>query len=309
MMDEAATLLARQRDEATPPHKSPFEDQDDIPTRAEESSPARPLSYEAPTALPGPVGPEISRLDVTRPAQPAPSKRRWPLAVGAVGLLLAGTAAGAILFSRRPSSEIASRTEAAKVETPTPTMAPASPQPAPAAIKPKPAPTTAKPTPRPVEKMNYKLAQSLEQQERYDDAANVYEDYLSRNPNAPDSGVVSSYLEGLRKMQGALNAAESAMNARMYPLARKHYQRALTLRPDSQRAKAGLDDAEAKIKGSLPSRIKRGPPFDQNEFPRGGARQRQPGQEERQEPSDQAPPTRIFRRGARPTPTPRERYP
>jgi tetratricopeptide (TPR) repeat protein len=157
--------------------------------------------------------------------------------------------------------------------------------------------------------MNYKLAQSLEQQERYDDAAKVYEDYLARNPNAPDANVVALYRDGLRKMQDALTAAESAMNARMYPLARKHYQRALTLRPESQRAKAGLDDAEAKIKSSLPSRIKRGPPFDQNEFPRGGARQKQPGQEERQEPSDQAPPTRIFRRGARPTPTPRERYP
>jgi serine/threonine-protein kinase len=309
MMDEAATLLARRRDEATPPHKSPFEDQDDIPTRAEASSPARPLSYEAPTALPDPGGPEISRLDVTRLAQPAQSKRRWPLAVGAVGLLLAGTAAGAILFSRRSSSEGAPRPEAAKVDTPTPTMAPASPQPSPAALKPKPSPAPAKPTPRPVEKMNYKLAQSMEQQERYDDAANVYEDYLSRNPNAPDAGVVSSYLDGLRKMQGALNAAESAMNARMYPLARKHYQRALTLRPDSQRAKAGLDDAEAKIKSSLPQRIKRGFPYDQNESPRGGSRQRRPGQEERQEPPDQPSPPTIFRRGARPTPTPRERYP
>jgi tetratricopeptide (TPR) repeat protein len=333
MMDEAATLLARPRDEATPSHKSPLEDQDDIPTKPEGSSPVPPLSYGAATASPGPVGTEISRLDVarpaqpqrgrrghrvrreisrldvTRPAQPAQSKRKWPLAVGAVGLLLAGTAAGAILFSRRSSSESAPRTEAAKVETPTPTMAPASPPPAPAALKPKPAATTAKPTPKPVEKMNYKLAQSLEQEERYDDAANVYEDYLARNPNAPDAGVVGSYLDGLRRMQGALNAAQSAMNARMYPLARKHYQRALTLRPDSQRAKAGLDEAEAKIKNSLPQRIKRGFPFDQNESPRGGSRQRRPGQQERQEPPDQPPPAMIFRRGARPTPTPRERYP
>jgi tetratricopeptide (TPR) repeat protein len=309
MMDEAATLLARQRDEATPPHKSPLEDQDDIPTRAEEPSPARTLSYQAPAALPGPVGPEISRLDVTRLARPAQSKRRWPLAVGAVGLLLAGTAAGAILFSRRPSSESAPRTEAAKAETPEPTMAPASPTPARAALKPKPAPTTAKPTPAPVEKMNYKLAQSLEQQERYDEAAKVYEDYLARNPTAPDANIVASYRDGLGKMQDALTAADAAMKARMYPLARKHYNRALALRPDSQRAKAGLDEAEAKIRNSLPPRMKREYPFDQNEFPRGGARQGRPGQQERQEPSDQSQPTRIFRRGARPTPTPRERYP
>jgi tetratricopeptide (TPR) repeat protein len=234
------------------------------------------------------------------------------VAAGAVGLLLAGTAAGAILFSGRKSPEGAPRTEAAKVETPTPTMAPASSpalSPAPAALKPKPPAATAKPTPPPVEKMNYKLAQSLEQQEHYDDAANVYEEYLGRNPNAPDAGVVASYLDGLRRMQGALNAAESAMNARMYPLARKHYQRALTLRPDSQRAKAGLDEAEAKIKNSLPPRMKREFPFNQNEFPRGDARQRRPGQEGRQEPYGQAPPNRTFRRVARPTPTPREREP
>jgi len=158
--------------------------------------------------------------------------------------------------------------------------------------------------------MNYKLAQSLEQQERYEDAANVYEDYLTRNPTSPDANIVGSYLDGLRRMQGALSAAESAMNARMYPLARKYYQRALMLRPDSQRAKAGLDEAGAKIKSTLPPRMRRESPLDQNEFPRGvGGRQRRPGQEERQEPYDQAPPARIFRRGARPTPTPRERYP
>src|SRR5262249_44328097 len=153
----------------------------------------------AATASPGPVGTEISRLDVTRPAQPAQSKRKWPLAVGAVGLLLAGTAAGAVLFSRRSSSGIAARTEAGEIQTPTPTMAPASPSPSPppAALKPKPANTAAKPTPTPVEKMNYKLAQNLEHQERYDEAAKVYEGYLARNPNAPDAGVVAPYLDGL----------------------------------------------------------------------------------------------------------------
>ena len=311
MMDEAATLLARPRDESPSPPKSQLGDVDAIPTKSEEFPPARPLTYpladRAAAASPDPAWAEITRLADSRPAQPAQSKRRWPLAVGAVGLLLAGTAAGAILFSRRSSPEGAPRTEAAKVKTPTPTLAPVSPPPA--TLKPKPATTTAKPAAPPVEKMNYKLAQSLEQRERYDEAAKVYEDYLARNPNAPDANVVALYRDGLRKMQDALTAAESAMNARMYPLARKHYQRALTLRPDSQRAKAGLDEAEAKIKSSLPLRMKREFPFDQNEFPRGGARQGRPGQQERQEPPDPPPSTRIFRRGDRPTPTPRGRYP
>jgi serine/threonine protein kinase len=324
MMDEAATLLARPRDESPSPHKSPLGDEGDIPTKLEESSPARSLAYpladRAATASLDPPGAETTRLAAPeRPAQPAQSGRRWPLAVGAVGLLLAGTAAGAILFSRRSSPESAPRTEAAKVETPTPTMAPvsslaSSPPPSTAsstagraAIKPKPAAT---PAPPPVEKMNYKLAQSLERQERYDEAAKVYEDYLARNPNAPDANVVTSYQDGLRRMQDALTAADSAMSARMFPLARKHYLRALTLRPDSQRAKAGVGEAEMKIKSMLPPRIRREFPPDQGEFPRGGgARQGRPRQQDRQEPFDQSPPTRIFRRGARPTPTPREREP
>jgi tetratricopeptide (TPR) repeat protein len=215
-------------------------------------------------------------------------------------LLLAGTAAGAILFSRGTSPESALRNEAAKVEAPTPTLAPAS-SPAPAALKPKPAATTAKPAPPPVEKMNYKLAQSLEQQERYDDAARVYEDYLARNSNGSDANVVTSYRDGLRRMQDALAAADSAMNARMYPLAVKHYQRALILRPDSPRARAGLEEAAAKIKSSLPPRMRREFPSGQNEFPRGGARQGRPGQQ------DQDSQPRIFRRIPRPAPTPRDR--
>jgi tetratricopeptide (TPR) repeat protein len=331
MMDEAATLLAPPRDKSAPPQKSHLEDDGAIPTIPLESSPARPLAYHAAIASPDPADEEITRLEAApRPIQPARSGRRWPLAAGAVGLLLAGTAAGAILFSRRAAPESALRTGAAAVETPSPTMAPASssdalndskanptttiaplPQALPreepgANLKPKPTTPAPPPTPPPVEKMNYKLAQSLEQQERYDEASKVYEDYLARNPNAPDTNVVTSYRDGLRRVQEALNAADLAMSARMFPLARKHYLRALSLRPDSQRAKAGLGEAEMKIKNALPPRMRRGFPPDQNEFPRSGARQGRPGQQERQEPYDQPPPRRIFRRIPMPTPKPRE---
>jgi serine/threonine protein kinase len=328
VMDEAATLLAVPRDESARVGKSHLEAEGAIPTKPEESSPARHLAYQAAPASPDPAGAEISSLGAATPqAQPARAGRKWPLAVGAIGLLLAGTAAGAILFSRGTAPEGSQRTGTAQVETPTPTMAPASSPDDRAALKSKPttppaalpqAPQEAPsanlkqkltPTPTPVEKMNYKLAQSLEQQERYDEAGKVYEDYLARNPNAPDANVVASYRDGLRRMQEALNAGDSAMRARMYPLARKHFLRALTLRQDSQRAKAGLDEAEAKIKSALPPRMRRGFPSDQNEFPRGGARQRRPGEQERQEQLDQAPQRRIFRRIPRPTPTPRERYP
>jgi serine/threonine protein kinase len=298
MMDKEATLLARPRDESAAPRKSHLVNEDDIPTRLEDDTPTYPLPAKAATAAPERA--ETTRLAASQPPQAARSTRKWPLAAGAVGLLLAGTAAGAILFSRGVLPESAPLTSAAKVETPTPTLAPMS-SPTPAASKPKPTATIAKPTPPPFEAMNYKLAQSLEQRERYDEAANVYEDYLARNPNGPDARTVISYMNGLKRMQEALDAGDAAMSARRYPLARKHYDRALALRPDSRRAKEGLDEAEAKIKSSLPLRIRPGFPSNQNEFPRGGGRQGRPGQQE------QDPPERIFRRMPRPAPTPRER--
>jgi serine/threonine protein kinase len=299
MMDEAVTLLARPRGAAESPQKSHRMDEDDIPTRLGEYSPTYPLADRAATVAPDPD--KMTRLAAAQPAKPVRSGRKWPLAVGAVGLLLAGTAAGAMLFSRGASPESKPLTGSAKVETPTATLAPASSPPAPAASKPKPAAAPAKPTPTPFEQMNYKLAQSMEQQERYADAAGVYENYLAHNPNGPDANTVISYMNGLKRMQEALDAGDEAMSARRYPLARKHYFRALALRPDSQRAKAGLEEAEAKIKSSLPPRMRPEFPSNQNEFPRDGGRQRRTGQQ------DQEMPPRVFRRFPRPAPTPRYR--
>jgi serine/threonine protein kinase len=299
MMDEAATLLARPRGAAESPQKSHRMDEDDIPTRLGEYSPTYPLADRAATVAPDPD--KMTRLAAAQPAKPVRSGRKWPLAVGAVGLLLAGTAAGAMLFSRGASPESKPLTGSAKVETPTATLAPASSPPAPAASKPKPTAAPAKPTPTPFEQMNYKLAQSMEQQERYADAARVYENYLDHNPNGPDANTVISYMNGLKRMQEALDAGDEAMSARRYPLARKHYFRALALRPDSQRAKAGLEEAEAKIKSSLPPRMRPEFPSNQNEFPRDGGRQRRTGQQ------DQEMPPRVFRRFPRPAPTPRYR--
>jgi tetratricopeptide (TPR) repeat protein len=157
-------------------------------------------------------------------------------------------------------------------------MAPASSPTPHAASKPKPSPTPAPP----VEKLNSKLAENMERQERYGEAAKVYEDYLARNPNASDADTVGSYIGELRRMQAALAAADSAMSSQLYALARKHYRRALELRPGSQRAKTGIDEAEAKIRSMLPPRIRRRFPFDRDEFPRGGARRGRFEQRERQ---------------------------
>jgi tetratricopeptide (TPR) repeat protein len=146
--------------------------------------------------------------------------------------------------------------------------------------------------------MNYSLANNLEQQERYIEAAEIYQDYLTRNPNAPDANKVSSYMSWLRRVQAALDAGDSAMKARRYIQAIKLYERALTLRPESQRAKAGLQEAGTEIKNSLPPRRRRGFPFDQDELPRGGAR---PG---RQRQQDQDQPAQTFPRRPRSPSTP-----
>jgi serine/threonine protein kinase len=304
-MDEEATLIALPQGAAAPPQKSKSVNEDDIPTRLEPSSPTRTIAYQAPAA--SPYGAEITQVAAPRPAQSARSGRKWALAAGAVGLLLAGTAAGAILFSRSESPESAQQAGSAKIETPTPTLAPAlSPQPSPAALKPKPEVQTAKPTPPPAEKMNYSLARNLEQEEHYDEAARIYEDYLARNPNAPDASKVTSYANWLRRIQQALDAGDSAMSSRRYLQARKFYDRALTLRPESWRARAGLDEAEAKIKNSLPPRMRPDFPSDQNRFPRGGVRRPQQQEQQDQDQPPQLPKT--FRR-IRPAPTPRYREP
>src|SRR5215510_5757242 len=293
LMDESATLLARQaQDESLSTRKPHLEDQVTIPLKSDVSSPA---AAAAATVAPDPADAEIaSRSNAGRPG------RKLPLALGGAGLLLAGTAAGAIFFSQQKPPAPAPRAEAAKVlttsPTPAPPGAPASSPVARVTIKPK-----QSPTPAPAEKMNFKLAQSLEQRESYEEAIKVYKDYLDRNPLSADANIVSSYVDELRKMQLALALGDKAMSERMYPVARKHYLRALTFRPNSRRATEGLAEAETNIKRSLPPAGKRGFPFDQQSPPTPGTR--------REIPSDQPIPPRFQRRISRPTPTPRERQP
>jgi len=293
LMDESATLLARQaQDESLSTRKPHLEDQVTIPLKSDVSSSAA----AAAVAAPDPAGAEIAPR-----SKADQSVRKLPLALGGAGLLLAGTAAGAIFFSQQRPPDRAQRTETAKVETsPTlsPTLSPTSSVVVRATPKPKPSAT---PAPASTDKMNFKLAQSLEQQERYDEAIKIYEDYFARNATAPDAKVVASYLNELRKMQLALTLADSAMRARMYPAAKKHYMRALALRPDSRRANEGLAEAEKKITSAFPPGAGRRSPSDQPIPPTPGTK--------REFPFDQPIPPRFQRKNARPTPIPREPKP
>src|SRR5262249_7728991 len=117
LMDESATLLApRAQDESLSTRKPHLEDQVTIPLKSDVSSPAA-----AAAAAPDPAGAEIGpRLNTGRRG------RKLPLALSGAGLLLAGTAAGAIFFSQQKPPAPAPPAEAAKVLTTSPTPAPSS---------------------------------------------------------------------------------------------------------------------------------------------------------------------------------------
>jgi serine/threonine protein kinase len=248
-IDASATLLARQaRDESAGSGKAQHEDDLSNLMKPEDVSPGFPAS----TASQVPAGAKIASL-----SQHDKSGRKWPLAVGGAGLLLAGTVAGVILFLREKPPERALQPVMAKVETPSPTLTPISaPTSAPAAAaasspvarnatKPKPPAT---PAPAQGEQMPFIQALNLERQERYDEAIKVYESYLVRNPNAPASKIAASYLDRVRKMLDILTAADSAMKNRLYLAAKTQYMKALTLRPNSNRAKQGLAAADMNMK-------------------------------------------------------------
>ncbi len=306
LLDETATLLARLASEAPPtPRKSHLEDEVTIPMISGASSFGS--STEAASG-------EIAVVKVAPTSQPDPLRRRWPLAVGGLGLLLAGAAAGAILFSQRKPADRVTQSEVARAQALTSAATP-TPSPVIRAInRPRPSPTAP-------EKTAFRQAQNFERQERYDEAIKVYENYIARNPGAPDINIVASYLNELGRMQELLASADAAMNARLYPVAKRQYLRALELRPGSQRAKLGLADAEIKMKSMPPPGTKREFPFGSPEFPRPDGQPSRPRQgqsgrkvkpeqtDQPQRPFDQSIPPRILRRISRPTPTPQERKP
>jgi serine/threonine-protein kinase len=279
VVDETATLLAPPPSGShapSPPAKSLLEDAPTI-SLAERAIPPAPV-----------VVPLTGVQPPTQAAQAGPtqSKRRWPLAVGGVGLLLVGTATGAILFSRQKNQDI--KTEqplvVAKPEVATPTPEPAPTATIRAVAKPKPSPSLA-------ENNALRQAGLLEQQERYDEAIKVYEDYLARNPGAADAGLVSGRIAELKKFQGLMAAARVAMNAGRHGLARQQYIQALQLRSTSQLAQNGLAEVEAKIPKAPPGAAP-GRRFEQ----------RLPPDNKAMPPPARDP--RFMRRFPRPTPTP-----
>lgn len=90
-------------------------------------------------------------------------------------------------------------------------------------------------------------ARDAEQEERYVEAIKLFEAYLQANPQAADKAAISARVEEIKKLQGRLTMAELEIKQQDFEAARGHFAEALKLRPDSQRAQAGLKEAEGQL--------------------------------------------------------------
>jgi len=198
------------------------------------------------------------------------SKSRLGLAATGVGLLLAGTAAGAYFFSgqrgRDNLQNAAVKPEPTAAATPTPTLsATATPKPS---VKPKPSvqsaavtPTPAVPPPAPAAGAGNLLfqAKALEDQEQYDEAIAKYREYQQANRGSAESGLAISRINILANVKRLLAEAQADMQMGRYLAAREKYRTAMQLKPNSQTARAGF--AEARAKASTQMNGPQGRPF------------------------------------------------
>lgn len=187
---------------------------------------------------------------VSRPVEPpAPSAAsKWRLAVAGLGILLVGTASGAYLFSQGKDSPVPA------VQMATPMTASPTPSATVTALvksSPKPRPAVS-PGGKSAEISAFRQARMFEQQEQYSDAIGVLQQYLIANPTAPDKAAVEARISELRAVDAALVSADAAMNAGKYELSARGYTAAIRLRPESKRARTGLEQALSKIPAPPP---------------------------------------------------------
>ncbi|MDX2033356.1 MAG: protein kinase [Blastocatellia bacterium] len=214
---------------------------EETPTIALETP--RPLPVTVSAAVPifqTHAGPPPSR-PLEQAAPPGVSKFR--LALAGLGILLVGTVSGAYLFSQGSQSPVPAvqmATPGAASPTPTATVA------AMAKSSPKPRPAGS-PGGRPGEFSAFRQARQFEQQELYGDAIGVLQQYLTINPTAPDKVAVEARIGELRAVDAALVSADAAMNAGKYELSARGYTAAIRLRPESKRARTGLEQSLSRI--------------------------------------------------------------
>lgn len=152
-----------------------------------------------------------------------PGNRAVLLSIGALVVLVVIAAVGYFLWQQNRSSETTTSTST----TPT-SVASQTPVPAPpvaAAIQ---------------------QGYAAEQEERYVEAIKLYDDYLRDNPQTADANSLKTRVAELKKLQGVLTVAELELKQQDYAAAKRDFNEALKLRPESKRAQTGLTETEAK---------------------------------------------------------------
>ncbi|MEP7270391.1 MAG: protein kinase [Acidobacteriota bacterium] len=91
-------------------------------------------------------------------------------------------------------------------------------------------------------------ARQAEQAERYPEAIRMYEEYVRTSPQAADVATVSKTVAELKSFNGHLQMAKVWMDQGDFNEAKKDFAAAVKVRPDSVIAKAGLAQADAKLK-------------------------------------------------------------
>jgi serine/threonine-protein kinase len=92
-----------------------------------------------------------------------------------------------------------------------------------------------------VEDERLRMARGYEEQERYLEAIKQYDEYLRSHPQTPDAAKFAEHAATLKKVQGLLTVAELELDQDDFAEARRDFAEALKLRPQSKRAKKGLE--------------------------------------------------------------------
>jgi len=202
------------------------------------------LPVEVPDTVPMPVEPldpfqDLTKRKVYISVPAAPSPRRWPLAGSIAGILVLTAAAGYYLLSGQAGNKIEQTSVSTSVSTPVTTP---SPEPTPA-VEPTPEPPVVS---RPVVD-GLPQAREAEGREEYAEAIRFYEDFLQRNPTAPESAQITDRLVTLRQFQGLLTSARIAVESRKLLIARQQLTEALKLIPESGIARSGMAQVDRLI--------------------------------------------------------------
>jgi serine/threonine-protein kinase len=176
---------------------------------------AQPRSFTKPTE----TQPSGNRIG-SAPAQKS-SRGAGLLIAGVVFVLVIGAIGAAAYFLLLRSSGSPAGSAALSTVAPTPTAAPPD--------------------------ARLQQARDAEQQERYVEAIKLFEAYLQANPQAADKVAINARIEAIKKLQGLLAVAELEIKQQDFEAARRYFAEAIKLRPDSQRAQAGLKEAESQL--------------------------------------------------------------